>query len=601
MSFRPGRHARPLVALLLAVALTGCRGCNDDKPYTPFGVASSVGDAEPPVALPVASGADVDAGSLVEKSLLAPAGSKRWQLGGREIQAPSGFVFDQGLSAELDDDGAPDSVAWLVTENDAGPNRLFGEAWYFPGRGEPRRLTPLPGFIPTGPTCKVTTALARTGPHTVTLDSRADCESAVIQRSAVRGLVVLAPASDRPELLVLRAAAAAPEETLELSAVTVDRDGDGRDDVEVRVAVGMPGKDTYGAPFVWLDRPVGRSRDTAEPRRTLERLSAREAARAKQKKSAEEVLRRVNALRRLLSALCSEGATPRVFDADGNGLGCGSLGAVIDSLATAEIGAELARGRVLEAFGALGRDGWYFGKTSATARKRLEKALLDAVKPGAATVSFVDLRPYVPAGPHYSPLSFEPNGALLVRTVDGVSRIEPESTSAIPVELDGGAPRSLDVLSATGVLLRGVAYSCDRSDVTLLVREQYWTPGTTAPIATSLLAPRPGACGRTKFEATPGLAPIGPAGPKFVALLGGTVVGDLSAASPAVGSARSPDGKWLVLPTSFGLLLSGGETKLLNLAPGVGSPLRLSECVPANDGRTVACVSEGRVLVAQAP
>jgi hypothetical protein len=169
------------------------------------------------------------------------------------------------------------------------------------------------------------------------------------------------------------------------------------------------------------------------------------------------------------------------------------------------------------------------------------------------------------------------------------------------LDLDGGAPRALDVSSATGVLLAGVAYSCDRSDVTLLVREQYWSQGKTAPIATGLLAPRPGACGRARFEAAPGLAPIGPAGPKFVTLLGGTVIGDLAAASPAAGSARSPDGKWLVLPTSFGLLLSGGETKLLNLAPGAGSPLRLTECVPANDGRTVACVSEGRVLVAQAP
>jgi len=97
----------------------------------------------------------------------------------------------------------------------------------------------------------------------------------------------------------------------------------------------------------------------------------------------------------------------------------------------------------------------------------------------------------------------------------------------------------------------------------------------------------------------PGLAPIGSAGPKFVALLGGSVVGDLAASTSPPGSARSPDGRFLVVPTAFGLLLSGPETLLLSLPPGAGAPLRLTDCVPANDGKTVACISDGRVLVAR--
>jgi hypothetical protein len=256
---------------------------------------------------------------------------------------------------------------------------------------------------------------------------------------------------------------------------------------------------------------------------------------------------------------------------------------------------------VLEAFGALARDGWYFGKTSSTVRKRLEKTLLDSVKPSSATATTIDVRPFVPSTPHYSPLSFEPNGALVVRTADGVSRVEPDATSATPVDLDGGVPPSLDVTTATDVLLTGVAYSCDRSDATLLVRERFWAPGATAPVPTGLLAPRPGACGRTRFDPVPGLAPIGPAGPKIVALLGGSVVGDLSAATTPPGSARSSDGRFLVLPTSFGLLVSGAETSLLALPPGTTSPERLRDCVPANDGKTVACVADGRVLVARGP
>jgi hypothetical protein len=305
-------------------------------------------------------------------------------------------------------------------------------------------------------------------------------------------------------------------------------------------------------------------------------------------------------IRRLLATLCSEGATPRIFDTEGNGLGCGALTTVVDSLATAEVSAELAQGRVLEAFGALARDGWYFGKTSTAARKRLEKSLLDAVKPVTAAVSYVELRPHAPATPHYSPLAFATDGALLVRTADSVLRVTHDAASATPLELDGGVPRSLDVVTATDVLLVGVAYSCDRSDATFLVREKYWAPGASAPIPTGLLAPRPGACGRGKFEAVPGLVPLGAAGPKLVALLGGSVVGDLAAASTPQGSARSPDGRFIVTPTSFGLLVSGPETMLLNLPPGAGPPLDLKDCVPANDGRTVACVSAGKVLIARA-
>ena len=588
----------PLVAFgALAFGAPGCK-CGGDKPYTPFGVESALPDSgAAPNAAPASSATVTDAGALIEKSLLAPPGAKRWALGGRELAAPDGFVFEQAVSADLDGDAALDAVAWLVTETDAGAPP-GGEVWFFPANAPPRRLTGLPGFIPTMPTCKLVTALARSGPHTVSLDVRAECEGAVIQRSPVRALVVLAPPSERPEVLVLRVAAAAPDETLELSTVTVDRDGDGRDDVEVNVAVGSPGVETPSAPFVWLDRPAGPSRETSEPKRTLERLAAKEAARAKQKKVADDVVKRVNALRRLLATSCVEGATPRVFDSEGNGLHCGSLANVVDSLATAEIGAELTRGRVLEAFGALARDGWYFGKTSAAVRKRLEKTLLDAVKPNTANVSFIDVRPQVPAGPHYSPLAFETTGALLVRTSDGIVRVDPGGTNVTPVNLAGGAPGSLDVVTATDVLLTGVAYSCDRSDVTLLVREKFWAPGRTAPIPTGVLSPRPGACGRAPFEPTPGLAPIGAAGPTFVTLLGGSVVGDLATSSTQQGSSRSPDGRILVLPTAFGILLSGSESSLLNLGPG--APTRLTECVPANDGKTAACLADGKVLVARA-
>ncbi len=607
MSGLSGQRAAPLLAACaLSLGSPGCR-CSDNKPYTPFGVASSLGDAEAPPASASSATPPVDAGSLVEKSVLAPPNSRRWSLGGSELAAPEGFVFEQGLSADFDGDGTPDAVAWVVPDGDAGQPPSPGEAWFFPGKAAARRLAALPGFVPTNPTCALHATLARTGPHTATIDVRADCQGKVIQRSPVRALIVLAPASERAEVLVLRVAAPAPDETIELSTVTVDRDGDGRDDVEVQVAVGSPGVEAPSAPFAWLDRAVGPSRDTAETKKTLERIAAREAGRAKQKKVAEDVVKRVGAIRRLLATLCSEGATPRIFDGEGNGLACGSLTAVVDSLATAEIGAELTRGRVFEAFGALARDGWYFGKTSSAARKRLEKSLLDAVKPATASVSVVDFRPFVRTKvPAYSPFWFEADGRLFARSDEGrFFQIDPGAASATYVKFDDlpdPIPRLLDVYCSDA--LAGVVYSCDRSDVSLLVAGGIsggvpWIQGGSVP--TGLLAPRPGACGRTRFEPKPGLVPIGCNGSKFVVLLGGAVIGDLASATTPVrmGSARSADKRWVVTPTPFGLLLAGPETVLMNLGPGAGDPLRLVGCVPANDGKTVACVADDKVFVAR--
>src|SRR5688572_18849424 len=120
MTWSFGRCAVFVATVPLAFGLSGCR-CGDEKPYTPFGVASSLGDAETPkVPSTSASAASADAGAPIEKSVLAPRDAKRWSLGGRELAAPDGFVFEQGIPADFDGDGAGDAVAWLVPAGDAG-------------------------------------------------------------------------------------------------------------------------------------------------------------------------------------------------------------------------------------------------------------------------------------------------------------------------------------------------------------------------------------------------------------------------------------------------------------------------------------------------
>jgi hypothetical protein len=411
------------VCLWLGLAAVSCRGCGEDKPYTPFAVQSALpgADAGPngaPSAPSAAPSADAPTTALV-----APPGSRRWLLGLRELVAPDGLLFALAVPGAAEGD----FVAWLTADPSDAGSRAAGELWLFPQTGEARRLAPLPGFVPSGAGCTLEARLERTGAASVTLDVSARCDSVLNARAPVRALIVTTLGTARP-LLELRAAAPAPDETLELTSTSTDHDQDGRDDVTLGVRIGTVKGPRAEAPLVFFDRAAGTARDGAEPRRTLERLAAREAARAKTKKVAEDVLATVGAIRRLMASVCAEGGTPRLFDQDGAPFACGSLATAADSLMAAELGATLALGRVREGFGVLERDGWYFGKMSATTKKRVEAELLDAIEPVSGRTTPVDLRPMFPAGAHYAPLWFDGSGVLFVRTANGVQQVDAAGT-----------------------------------------------------------------------------------------------------------------------------------------------------------------------------
>jgi hypothetical protein len=66
---------------------------------------------------------------------------------------------------------------------------------------------------------------------------------------------------------------------------------------------------------------------------------------------------------------------------------------------------------------------------------------------------------------------------------------------------------------------------------------------------------------------------------------------------PAAGSARSPDGRFLVAPSSLGVLVLGGERPELWRSPRLAAPAALTDCVVSSGAAAVACTLMGQVVM----
>lgn len=309
----------------------------------------------------------------------------------------------------------------------------------------------------------------------------------------------------------------------------------------------------------------------------------------------------VDNIRRLLSSLCGASGTARLFDAEGAPLSCGNLGIVVDRLGVAEVTAAVTRKDALDAFGALTRDGLYFGHMSDKQRSACEK-LADKLAPRVEPVSGPDIgaRPASSSAPSFSPLAFEANGALLIRSQSSVVRVLPNGEEQALDAEAGVAPWPLAIVLANGNTLANVVYACDRSEALL----SYQKPDKSfaAPVVLGLLSPRPGACAGGKLPKLPPLSPLSEKPAGLEAIVAGKIVGPKTSPAEAAlrpqphGTARSPDGRWLALAAPGGVLLHSTDKDELWTIPGV-----LEHCVAANDGKAVACVVGGRARVWRRP
>lgn len=601
-AYRKAIGVLSLIAPLVAPVL-GVWGCDSDrKPYTPFPTASGTTSSAPaPSVTPrrVDAGPQREAASISRGALFAPSDAREWRIADRKLTAPDGFAFRLGLAGGLAGGKDNDVLAWLTGTIE---KPAIGELWLFPEEGAPRLVSGAPSFLPTGPTCSHDAHLDQTGPNSVSLDIRATCAAPLLPRTPDRSVAVFAPLRESPKIVGFRLAAPAPGETVRLEIVSRDRDADGRDDVEMTLVFAAPRAPEARASFVWLDRPAGLSRDTVEPLASFVRLASLDGARpgkaADTPAPAPSVAEVVANVRRLYSTLCAESGVARISLDNGTELACGDLSSAFQALTSAWINSELGDKHPERAFAALEQHAWFPSGPKADAerfsQKQLSLVMSKLIK--RRVIKLVQLkaapRP-LDAGPHLSPLSFHADGSLLLLTPDGLVRAAPDGRFEYDAHAEVDAWNTT-VTSSQGEQLRGVAFPCDRSEVSWLATDA--AGNVLPPIPTPLVAPRPGVCRVGAGFVPPRITPIAWTAEGISAFVGSSLVGTLPA-HPPMGSALSPNGRFAAVATEQGLMVSSADKATLWVFDDPTVPAQLRDCVVSNNAQAAACVIGGRAYV----
>jgi hypothetical protein len=398
---------------------------------------------------------------------------------------------------------------------------------------------------------------------------------------------------------------------LSVEADLSDRDGDGREDVALRVTLEGGSAPLEPGPRVttvvaWLDRPAGWSRDAAATESSFASLASQAMARARSVKEAPSVPSLVEQTRALWRAVCADGGAPRLVGVAGTGtITCGSTRALEDA-GLAEVKSYVTSGDALRAALALDRAGVNAGRPPAKLAEG--RTWIESIAPAATSRAVRAIAAVPQSGkghePAWGPLAFEASGKLLVRTRAGVVRVDPaagDEASADDVPAWPAAVVSPDASlrwietydACDGVALHATfASGDDMRDVALPV-----PPPLGDRCSGSRGAPArafPVAWGPGGLEAVVDGEPVLVTPESNRASL-------LAAAldSPTrLGAPRSPDGKTLVVATSVGLLVRGtGKPRLLRAAELDGTWSEQRDCVVSNDEAHAACVHAGKAWV----
>lgn len=566
-------NQRLVFVAAFASNLVGCKCDDADRPYTPFGVATS-SDAHD------SSSSTASAPHAPTPAPFEPTAAEHHEppvaslrVGELELKAPKGQLIERSLHP---DTSSPVVFAWTV----AGPGSSSLGGLH---RLEPEGARPLlefPALVPSDPSCERSIHLEHTGPNTLTVDVSARCPSGGIPRAPTRALTVFKIAQESPAL-TLRLAEPPAGERLTLSSDTRDRDGDGHDDIALTFSVEREGSSrSSSAPLLWLDRAAGAARDDTQPSAALSDIGSVEVVRAAGKNTSAEVFARVDNARRLFAYLCSESGTFRVTDDTGSALPCGDVSLAFERFRLAELRAALTRRDYSRALSTFDRSDWYGPGPSARELSTLRKELHAALRPIPTEHRALAISARSPgSGPRFSPLAFDGSGQLLIQTPTQIARAEGPVVRDVSEEID---PWPLLPLAPDGTQIMGISYPCDSAFVGITARRPDGSLVTL--LETDWLPPRPGACAGDSFN-QPELRVVSFQGSRLHALVGAGAFGDPPRGAP-MGSPSSPDGRSLVHTTSEGLLVvNDSKTQLWQLERDA-----LTECVIDNEAKTVACL-----------
>jgi hypothetical protein len=612
-----------LCGALLGLVLTesGCRSCHDDHPYVPYAIGPSelapeaAVDAAPAGKTP--EGAQLDAGPdpfAGRASVEAPVGATSWVVEGVTIPAPPGLVLQRVLMGDPDSDVEKTAFAIVRAADGADP----GEVVFYRGQGPDGALmiaTTLAAPMPFGADagCAPESRLVGVGKHSVLAELGVACAAAAGSVGPARPTRYVAvidastAAKVRFAVTVADPEGAAP---LSVDAAVFDRDGDGRDDLALRVTLEGGGAMLEPGPALsaisaWLDRPAGPSRDPEATEASFRSLADWAASRASRAKDAPDVPGYVAHAQALWRATCAESGVARVLAVVGAGITC-NVPHALEALGLAEVRALASMGQPLHAALALGRaERAPASRTPARVADALKWISQKAPISSARLVRKAAAVPAVETGrePSWGPLAFEPSGKLLIRTRAGVVRLDPDLGDESAA---GVADWKAAVTSPDGALTWLAVYDpCD--GLALRAAFELKSGGDRREVALPLGAPLGDRCAAGR----PGLVqalPVawGPSG------LEGIVDGepllispDLSHASllagfvdqPSTpGAPRSPDGKAYVVPTEAGLVVqSDAGVRLLRASELDGTYGEQEHCAVSSDTTHVACLHVGSV------
>ena len=588
---KPARQRIPTVVLSACFCLS--TACQEDKPYTPFEVATALPEVENAPSSASSPGT-VEPENRTSAYRRAPPASQKWKQFGVEFVAPAGNEIQGAMATVMD--SSTHYVAWLTPRQGNNQSESSG-LWLMTEAGHPqKRLVTYPEFLPRGSDCQFDTSIEQTGPLSLTARLRSNCRSRLLPGTPVELLSVIQPQATDPSLLQLRLLAPAPGERLSYAVDSHDRDSDGKDDIKLDITLTSPEKAQVTLPFLWLTRTAGASQLPEAPRKQLASMAARWAVSAVRKAERGKVPSQVRAGLRLLGSMCSEYGVSRVLRQNGDPIACGDVWPSIAKLQHSHVVALLGDGQLAQALGTAHRSDWLGHKPTEREDKALRLALSSKIEhPTVKQIARFSTATESLETAFASPLRFSADGQLWARVRGGeTKRLTLRGDPPLVSPAQDGKPGqritppswSLSPHGPGGRQLTAAVPSCQRSEMQLTFSMADGTPADALPI--QLLAPRPGNCRGAAVPSTEAI-PLFWRGGQLLLVVGGEPLWSAGEQGKIPGA--------IAWGTRFGVAVMKDEQLRLWTGELTKS---MHHCASDGEAQRVACLKNESVYVLEA-